>query len=88
MNIHYSPYLFYSIILTVAPGLKDLSQKDVEMYSSRSLPIAMAAKMEHNKAMKKLQLPWWKTLGMDDEEVDEDEKERVEAEVRLETLGV
>ena len=72
----------------MAPNLKDVTQVDVDMYSSRSLPIASVAKQHHNQMMKKLQLPWWKTLAWEDDEVDEDERERVISEVMLETMGV
>ena len=72
----------------MAPSLPELSDSDVKMYSSTSLPIATAAKQQHQQQMKKLNLPWWKTLAMGDAEVDEDERERVVAEVLLETMGV
>ncbi|BFZ06420.1 hypothetical protein BsWGS_09459 [Bradybaena similaris] len=71
-----------------APSLKDITEADLMAFSSRSLPIATAAKHQHSQVMTKLQQPWWKTLGMDDLEVDEDEKENVEAEVLLQALGL
>uniref|UniRef100_A0A0B6ZDD5 IQ calmodulin-binding motif-containing protein 1 n=2 Tax=Arion vulgaris TaxID=1028688 RepID=A0A0B6ZDD5_9EUPU len=75
-------------LVALAPSLKEITEDDVQMYSSRSLPVATAAKHQHNQMMKKLQQPWWKSLGMDDLEVDEDEKERVEAEILLQTMGL
>lgn len=74
--------------ISAAPSLKDITEGDLMAFSSRSLPIATAAKHQHSQMMTKLQRPWWKTLGMDDLEVDEDEKENVEAEVLLQAFGL
>jgi hypothetical protein len=67
----------------VAPALKDVTQKDVEMYSCRSLPIATVAKQQHNEMLQRLQRPWWRRKGEDDEEVDDEERERMEEELGL-----
>merc|ERR1719239_401658 len=75
-------------LIALAPSLPELSDSDVKMYSSTSLPVATAAKQQHQQQMKKLNLPWWKSLAMGDAEVDEDERERVVAEVFLDTMGV
>ncbi|XP_012941551.1 IQ calmodulin-binding motif-containing protein 1 [Aplysia californica] len=76
-------------LVSLAPSLGDITAADVDMYSSRSLPVATAAKQQHKLMMRRLQQPWWKTLGWEEEEeVDEDERERVVAEVLLETMGV
>ncbi|CAL1544110.1 unnamed protein product [Lymnaea stagnalis] len=75
-------------LIQLAPNLQEVTQKDVDMYSSRSLPIATVAKQQHNQTLLRLQQPWWKVLGMDDLEPNEEEKERIRAEVHLETLGI
>lgn len=45
------------------------------MYSSRSVPVATKARVNHMEALRNLQLPWWKKLGdeFQDSEVQEEE---------------
>ena len=69
-------------MFAVAPPLKDVTQKDVEMYSSRSLPVATKAKQQHNAMLQRLQQPWWRQEWQDDE-LDEEEKDKIESEIQL-----
>ena len=82
----------FHLIYSVCPPLADVTEKDVAMYSSRSLPVATAAKERHAKTLRKKQLPWWKILGEewegDDVEDFQEEKERLEAELLLEAMGI
>ncbi|KAK7495678.1 hypothetical protein BaRGS_00013125 [Batillaria attramentaria] len=72
-----------SELLLLAPPLKDVTQKDVEMYSSRSLPVATKAKAQHNATLQRLQRPWWRQQWEEDEEIDELERENYIAEMNL-----
>lgn len=72
-----------SELLFLAPPLKDITQKDVEMYSSRSLPVATKAKSQHNVTLQRLQRPWWRQQWEEDDEVDEAERENYIAEMNL-----
>ncbi|XP_069080376.1 IQ calmodulin-binding motif-containing protein 1 isoform X2 [Pleurodeles waltl] len=57
-----------------APGLKESTEKDLDIYTSRSIPVATKAKQCHNLMLKYTRWPWWKKLGdefMDDEAVDD-----------------
>lgn len=67
----------------MAPPLNSISQKDVEMFSSRSLPVATKAKVQHNAILQKLQRPWWRQQWEEDDEIDEAEKENLEAELNI-----
>ena len=62
-------------IISVAPGLDAVTQKDVEMYSSRSVPVATKARVNHMEMLRTLQLPWWKKLDdeFQDTEIPEEE---------------
>ncbi|KAK3787699.1 hypothetical protein RRG08_031928 [Elysia crispata] len=77
-------------LLALAPPLKDVTEKDVAMYSSRSLPVAVAAKDRHLKMLRTKQLPWWKILGEEEGDAEDfqEEKERLEAEMLLEAMGI
>ncbi|XP_069472795.1 IQ calmodulin-binding motif-containing protein 1 [Ambystoma mexicanum] len=57
-------------MLSNAPGLKESTAKDVEIFTSRSVPVAARAKQSHNIMLKSTRWPWWKKLG--DEFMDED----------------
>ncbi|XP_046355575.2 IQ calmodulin-binding motif-containing protein 1-like [Haliotis rufescens] len=57
-----------SELILLAPPLKSVTQKDVHMYTSRSVPVGAKARSNHVETMKRLQLPWWKRLGEEDEE--------------------
>ena len=63
------------VLFPVAPGLESVTQKDVEMYSSRSVPVATKARVNHMETLRNLQLPWWKKLGdeFQDSEIPEEE---------------
>jgi len=54
----------------VAPELDKVTQKDVEMYSTRSVPVATKARVNHMETLRNLQLPWWKKLGDEFQESD------------------
>uniref|UniRef100_A0A2C9KEL5 IQ calmodulin-binding motif-containing protein 1 n=1 Tax=Biomphalaria glabrata TaxID=6526 RepID=A0A2C9KEL5_BIOGL len=75
-------------LIQLAPRLQDVTQKDIDMYSSRSLPVATVAKQQHNETLRRLQQPWWKVLGMEEVEVNEDENDRIKAEIFLDNLGI
>lgn len=66
------PHIHY---FTVAPGLENISQKDVDMYSSRSVPVATKARVNHMETLRNLQLPWWKKLGDEFQESEVPEEE-------------
>jgi len=57
-------------MLLVAPELDKVTQKDVEMYSTRSVPVATKARVNHMETLRNLQLPWWKKLGDEFQESD------------------
>nr|XP_033800730.1 IQ calmodulin-binding motif-containing protein 1 isoform X2 [Geotrypetes seraphini] len=59
-------------MLMNAPGLKEATEKHLEVFTSRSMPVAAKAKQCHNTLLKYTRWPWWKKLGdefMDDEVV-------------------
>lgn len=64
-----------SDLCSLAPDLNKVTQKDVDMYSSRSVPVATKARVNHMETLRNLQLPWWKKLGdeFQDTEVEEEE---------------
>lgn len=62
----------------MAPSLKDVTEKDVEMYSSFSLPVATKAKANHRHEMDKLTQPWWKRLGDEFHEPVFEEEEKLQ----------
>ncbi|XP_025084498.1 IQ calmodulin-binding motif-containing protein 1-like [Pomacea canaliculata] len=72
-----------SELLLLAPPLKDVTQKDVEMFSSRSLPVATKAKAQHNVSLQRLQRPWWRQLWDEEEEMDDALQEQLEAEMNF-----
>ncbi|CAI9719863.1 calmodulin-binding motif-containing 1-like [Octopus vulgaris] len=53
-----------------APKLESVTEKDIDIYSSPSLPISTKAKIAHKKALKKIAAPWWQKLEDSDEEED------------------
>ncbi|KAJ8306892.1 hypothetical protein KUTeg_014976 [Tegillarca granosa] len=64
-----------SELICLAPTLKDATEKDAEMYSSRSLPVATKARVNHMEQLKLMKQPWWKKLTdeyQDQEYEDED----------------
>ncbi|XP_074652826.1 IQ calmodulin-binding motif-containing protein 1-like [Tubulanus polymorphus] len=52
-----------SELLLNAPKLDEATEKDLELYVCRSVPIANRAQMLHNNEMKRLKQPWWRKLG-------------------------
>ncbi|XP_029461066.1 IQ calmodulin-binding motif-containing protein 1 [Rhinatrema bivittatum] len=59
-------------MLMSAPNLKEVTEKHLEVFTSRSVPVAAKAKQCHNTMLKYTRWPWWKKLGeefMDDEVV-------------------
>ncbi|XP_041373463.1 IQ calmodulin-binding motif-containing protein 1-like [Gigantopelta aegis] len=57
-----------SELILLAPSLKEVKEDDVYMYSSRSVPVMVKAKMNHKDILHKLSQPWWKRLGEEDDE--------------------
>ncbi|XP_045208275.2 IQ calmodulin-binding motif-containing protein 1-like [Mercenaria mercenaria] len=64
-----------SDLCSLAPDLNKVTDRDVDMYSSRSVPVATKARVNHMETLRNLQLPWWKKLGdeFQDSEVQEEE---------------
>ncbi|XP_060591516.1 IQ calmodulin-binding motif-containing protein 1-like [Ruditapes philippinarum] len=64
-----------SDLCALAPDLNKVTQRDVDMYSSRSVPVATKARVSHMETLRNLQLPWWKKLGdeFQDSEIQEEE---------------
>ncbi|XP_073503614.1 IQ calmodulin-binding motif-containing protein 1 [Phyllobates terribilis] len=58
-------------MLMGAPSLRDATEKDVDFFTSRSVPVALKAKQSHSTMLKRSRWPWWKRLS--DEFVGEDE---------------
>ncbi|XP_048391022.1 IQ calmodulin-binding motif-containing protein 1-like isoform X3 [Stegostoma tigrinum] len=50
-------------LLMNAPGLKEATEMDVEVFSSRSGPITAKARQSHNTMLQHTWGPWWKKLG-------------------------
>ncbi|KAG8432149.1 hypothetical protein GDO86_016691, partial [Hymenochirus boettgeri] len=59
-------------MLMGSPSLSEVTEKDVEVFTSRTLPVAVKAKQSHNMMMKRSRWPWWRKLG--DEFIEEDER--------------
>ncbi|XP_068263786.1 IQ calmodulin-binding motif-containing protein 1 [Nyctibius grandis] len=57
-------------LLMNAPGLAESTEKDLDVFVSRSIPVATKARQSHNTMMKYTRWPWWKKLG--DEFVEDD----------------
>ncbi|NP_001084650.1 IQ motif containing B1 L homeolog isoform X1 [Xenopus laevis] len=58
-------------MLMDAPGLAHVTEKDLDKFNSRSLPVVLKAKQSHNTMLKRSRWPWWRKLG--DEFIEEDE---------------
>lgn len=54
-----------SDLMLHAPKLQKITEKDLELYSSISLPVAMRAKEKHKEQLRKRCAPWWQTLPDD-----------------------
>ncbi|XP_067406032.1 IQ calmodulin-binding motif-containing protein 1 isoform X2 [Emydura macquarii macquarii] len=62
-------------LLMNAPGLVDATEKDLDVFMSRSVPVACKARQSHNTMLKYTRWPWWKKLGdefMDDDMIPDD----------------
>ncbi|KAF1599615.1 UNVERIFIED_CONTAM: IQ calmodulin-binding motif-containing protein 1, partial [Eudyptes pachyrhynchus] len=57
-------------LLMNAPGLAETTKKDLDVFMSRSIPVATKARQSHNTMLKYTHWPWWKKLG--DEFVEDD----------------
>ncbi|KAF1606746.1 IQ calmodulin-binding motif-containing protein 1, partial [Eudyptes chrysolophus] len=57
-------------LLMNAPGLAETTEKDLDVFMSRSIPVATKARQSHNTMLKYTHWPWWKKLG--DEFVEDD----------------
>ncbi|NXI54824.1 IQCB1 protein, partial [Chloroceryle aenea] len=57
-------------LLMNAPGLAETTEKDLDVFRSRSIPVATKARQSHNSMLKYTRWPWWKKLG--DEFVEDD----------------
>ncbi|XP_075037273.1 IQ calmodulin-binding motif-containing protein 1 isoform X2 [Mixophyes fleayi] len=57
-------------MLMAAPSLRGATEKDIELFTSRSVPVALKAKQCHSTMLKRSRWPWWKKLS--DEFVEED----------------
>ncbi|KAM4026053.1 IQ calmodulin-binding motif-containing protein 1 [Anomaloglossus baeobatrachus] len=58
-------------MLMGAPSLRDATEKDVTVFTSRSVPVAHKAKQSHSTMLKRSRWPWWKRLS--DEFVGDDD---------------
>ncbi|KAM8934056.1 IQ calmodulin-binding motif-containing protein 1 [Pelodytes ibericus] len=50
-------------MLMGAPRLTEATEKDVDLFSSRSVPVALKAKQSHSTMLKRSRWPWWKKLS-------------------------
>ncbi|XP_064926667.1 IQ calmodulin-binding motif-containing protein 1 isoform X2 [Columba livia] len=57
-------------LLMNAPGLAEATEKDLDVFLSRSIPVATKARQSHNTMLKYTRWPWWKKLGVEFEEDD------------------
>ncbi|KAK2525884.1 Iqcb1 [Columba guinea] len=57
-------------LLMNAPGLAEATEKDLDVFLSRSIPVATKARQSHNTMLKYTRWPWWKKLGAEFEEDD------------------
>ncbi|NWH82442.1 IQCB1 protein, partial [Piaya cayana] len=73
-------------LLMNAPGLADTTEKDLDVFMSRSVPVATKARQSHNTMLKYNSWPWWKKLG--DEFVEDDAISDDVLNAELETLFI
>ncbi|KFP92341.1 IQ calmodulin-binding motif-containing protein 1, partial [Apaloderma vittatum] len=62
-------------LLMNAPGLAETTEKDLDVFMSRSMPVATKARQSHNTMLKYTRWPWWKKLGdefMEDDVIPDD----------------
>uniref|UniRef100_A0A6G1RDP4 IQ motif containing B1 n=1 Tax=Hypotaenidia okinawae TaxID=2861861 RepID=A0A6G1RDP4_9GRUI len=73
-------------LLINAPGLAESTEKDLDVFMSRSIPVAAKARQSHNTMLKYSCWPWWKKLG--DEFVEDDVTADDALDEELETLFI
>ncbi|NXE18066.1 IQCB1 protein, partial [Ardeotis kori] len=73
-------------LLMNAPGLAESTEKDLDVFRSRSIPVATKARQSHNAMLKYTCGPWWKKLGEEFVEDDVIPDDALNAE--LETLFI
>ncbi|XP_062434428.1 IQ calmodulin-binding motif-containing protein 1 [Rhea pennata] len=73
-------------LLMNAPGLAETTEKDLDIFMSRSIPVATKAKQSHNTMLKYTRWPWWKKL--EDEFVEDDVIPDEALNAELETLFI
>ncbi|XP_053926312.1 IQ calmodulin-binding motif-containing protein 1 isoform X1 [Cuculus canorus] len=73
-------------LLMNAPGLSETTEKDLDVFMSRSVPVATKARQSHNAMLKYNSWPWWKKLG--DEFVEDDAIPDDALNAELETLFI
>ncbi|XP_014669000.1 PREDICTED: IQ calmodulin-binding motif-containing protein 1-like isoform X2 [Priapulus caudatus] len=57
-----------SQLLLDAPKLSDVTAADIDVYTSRSTPVAMTARQQHADHLSGLHAPWWEKLADADED--------------------
>uniref|UniRef100_A0A672UMR7 IQ motif containing B1 n=1 Tax=Strigops habroptila TaxID=2489341 RepID=A0A672UMR7_STRHB len=63
-------------LLMNAPVLAETTEKDLDVFMSRSVPVATKARQSHNAMLKYTRWPWWKKLGdefMEDDDIPDDD---------------
>uniref|UniRef100_A0A8C5WH31 IQ calmodulin-binding motif-containing protein 1 n=1 Tax=Leptobrachium leishanense TaxID=445787 RepID=A0A8C5WH31_9ANUR len=50
-------------MLMGAPSLREATEKDLDTFTSRSVPVALKAKQCHGTMLKRSRWPWWKKLS-------------------------
>ncbi|XP_053327896.1 IQ calmodulin-binding motif-containing protein 1 [Spea bombifrons] len=50
-------------LLTGAPSLRESSATDVDVFTSRSVPVALKAREAHSTMLRRSRWPWWRKLG-------------------------
>ncbi|XP_043930956.1 IQ calmodulin-binding motif-containing protein 1 [Protopterus annectens] len=73
-------------LLSNAPGLKEVTEKELDLFTSRSLPVAARAKQSHNTMLQFTRWPWWKKLG--DEFIDPEAIPSQEIDMDFESLYI
>ena len=80
----FSYLIRFQIAFADAPRLTDVTREDIEILSSRSGPVAAAARRQHNEYIKRHNQPWWQSLCEDNDETDLD---RIRDKVREDGLA-
>ncbi len=59
-------FLFWAFIcihISAAPKLSEVTEKDIESFTSHSVPISTKARADHIEELRLLKQPWWRKLG-------------------------